>query len=291
MIIDHILCAKPIFIEYLVAAYAVMKVEVIHDHNVLCFLRKATQMYEKGIKKSTTKQTDFSPLPKGHYPVLDIVQKSPMWREKELQRIRAEAEVVKQQMALAEQIEKESAKIEAQRKKWLRERASLKQVEQEQFEEFRRRERQNILRQAKREKRLAAVKRDRLLDRKRTEEAEINKWREEVEEVRREICENLAMTKENWVKWLKLKEDSLALARDEVGVDLHLLDERGEAQIEAIEAQRATMADTAKEEDEMLASALEESRKLDDERIALRERLDQAKRQHVEGFQALRRRK
>jgi hypothetical protein len=50
MILDHILCTKPVFIEYVVAAYALMKDAVIDEVNVLPFLKKAEKLDLKDMK-------------------------------------------------------------------------------------------------------------------------------------------------------------------------------------------------------------------------------------------------
>jgi hypothetical protein len=111
MVLDHVLCAKPVFLEYVVAAYAVLRLIIIDEQNVVKLLRKAEQMYFKDMKKEVINNAKFTPLPIGHYPVLVIVQKSPRWRETELQRIRQEAEETKQRIELAQQIERDTTRI------------------------------------------------------------------------------------------------------------------------------------------------------------------------------------
>lgn len=288
MILDNILAAKPVFIEYLVAAYAVMKDNVVDEQNVVALLKKARKMYKKDLKNNKMADTQFQPLPRGHYPVMVIVQKSPMWREKELQRIRSEAAATKQHMELSEQIEKESAKIERNRRNWMGERQMLKVIEQEQMAEFRRIERQTLCREMRKEKEALEERRKQLEKRRTSEMGAITEWRRECQQVREDISKSLEATKDTWKRWLDMKEEGAQLTRDEVDTEMALLMERGRAQTEEMDLYNNLMSRAAREEENLIQNVVTTSKQFDDELDTLREQLEQERRRQAEDFQARR---
>lgn len=286
MLLDNILAAKPVFIEYLVAAYVLMEEEIIDEFNVLKLLKKARLMFRKDLKKDKMSDISFTPLPQGHYPVIVIVEKSPMWREKELQRIRSEAATTKQHMELREQIDQECAKIDRKRRNWVNERNMLKIIEQEQMAEFRRIERQSLCRETKREQREMITRRAEMEAKRAQEARTLEEWRHECEAVRSEVEGATVSTKEVWTRWLRLKEEGAQLTRDEAENEITLLKERDQIQREELEAYARTMAHGTAEEEQALNAALSGSRKLDEERFATRERLEHTKQKIASDFQA-----
>ena len=284
MILDNILASKPVFIEYMVAAYAVTKDKIIDELNVVPFLKKARQMYRKDMKTEKMSNTPFQPLPKGYYPVMVIVQKSPMWREKELERIRTEAADLKQMMDLSEQIEKESDRINRHRKNWMEERKILKLIEQEQMAEFRRIEKQTICHETKAELRAMEEKKKQMEQRRVVEMAALGEWVNDCDHVRQEIEESIESTKKKWQKWLDLKEQGAAMAREEVESEIDLIQQRADAQKREIEQYQSLMDRAAREEEATLANVVTRSKKMDEEKFALKERMEQTRARHAEEF-------
>ena len=284
MILDNILASKPVFIEYMVAAYAVMKDNRIDELNVVPFLKKARQMYRKDMKTEKMSNTPFQPLPKGYYPVMVIVQKSPMWREKELERIRTEAADLKQMLELSEQIEKESDRINRHRKNWMEERKVLKLIEQEQMAEFRRLEKQTLCHETKAELRAMEEKRKQMEERKVAEMAALGEWVNDCEHVREEIEKSLETTKSKWQKWLELKEKGAALSRQEVDSEIDLIQQRAQAQRREMEEYTKLMERASREEEAVLASVVSRSKSMDKEKFALKERMEQTRARHAEEF-------
>jgi hypothetical protein len=286
MILDYVLCAKPVFLEYVVAAYAVMSVPVIEEQNVATLLKKAEQMYLRDLRKGPLNDTPFVPLPHGHYPVLAIVHKAPMWREMELQRIREEADAVKQQMELQVQIEKETARIDRQRHKWMGERRFLSVVEDEQMAEFRRLQRETMMRENRKGKRAIAERRQAMMDRRVKELGAIGEWKRDCERVRDEVGQSLQATRDTWNNWVDRKEEEVAVEQEEMDMELELLRIRDEAQAEAMAAHGKVLDNAAQEESHILADAMAAHNRLEDEKVRMKEKLERERLRQGEDFRA-----
>jgi hypothetical protein len=276
-ILDNVLCAKPVFLEYVVAAYAVMRVKIIDEQNVAKLLKKAQQLYVKDMKKIAINDTKFAPLPVGHYPVLVIVQKSPLWREHELQRIRQEAEATKQHMDLCTQIARETARIDRQRHKWMEERDMLRVVEDEQVREMKRMQKQAMHFAARNDRRVIEARRRAIADRKSAELAKINAWRTDCERTRAEMEAGVEATRETWNQWVELREEAADLERDEVEAEMELMQVKDAANVEEQEAYTRALSATAAEEKRIFAEAAAASQRLEHEATARREALEKAR--------------
>jgi hypothetical protein len=283
MILDNILCAKPVFIEYVVAAYALMKDPVIDEISVLPFLKKAEQLYLKDIQKQSINDAQFNPLPVGHYPVLVIVKKSPMWRENELRRIRAEADATKQQMELRAHIDSESAKIDRHRQKWMGERKVLKMIEEEQMAEYRRVSKQTMQQDVVRESKAIEARRRALTERKIKAMGEIAEWRNDCQKTRLEMEKQMDSTRETWKSWLDLKEQLGALEKEEVDVDMELLTQRQTVQEQETEEHDRLTEKVASEESELLKDVLATNERLEQDVLAKREILEKARARQAGG--------
>jgi hypothetical protein len=286
MILDNVLCARPVFLEYVVAAYAVMRTKVIDEQNVVAFLNKAQQMYLRDIKKTAINDTRFTPLPIGHYPVLVIVQKSPMWRENELGRIRKEAEETKRQMELCEQIARDTAKIDMQRHKWMKEREMLRVVEDEQVREMRRMRRQAMRFAARKDRKAVEAKRKGLAERRIAELAKISEWHTDCQRLRAEMEAGAETTRWMWTNWLELREEAADLEKEEVDAELELIRVNDEAYAEELDAHTRAMNTTAAEEEKSLAEALAVNEKLQRESNERREVLEQERAKQGEPVRA-----
>ena len=78
MMLDNILSSRPVFLEYLVASYCLLKDgSIIDELNVKHVINRARVYYEKDLDENPN-QIVFNPLPKGYYPTLPIVVKSQM---------------------------------------------------------------------------------------------------------------------------------------------------------------------------------------------------------------------
>jgi hypothetical protein len=286
MIIDHILAARPLFIEYVVAAYALMKTPVIDEQNVAGMLKRAEQMYIRDAKRGPVNETVFAPLPIGHYPVLAIVRKAPMWREMELQRIREEAEVTRQHMELQVQIEKESDRINRQRHKWIGERSFLAIIENEQMDEFRRIQKQTMLRENRDERRALDKRRQDMETRRIAETSAITAWKNDCERIRHELQASVAVSKDTWQNWIDRKEEEAALDRDEVDMEVELLRMRGDVQAHELDTHGRFLQEAAGEESKLVADALGRHRQLEEEKTRMREALEAQRLQQGEDFRA-----
>jgi hypothetical protein len=275
-----------VFLEYVVAAYAVFKVKVIDEQNVVAFLKKAQSMYMKDMRKTTINDAKFTPLPVGHYPVLVIVQKSPMWRENELQRIRKEADEVKQHVDLCDQIDRDTARIERQRHKWVQERNMLREVEEEQMREVRRMQRQTMHFEARKDRRAIEERRKQMVERKIAELAKIGEWRTDCERVRAEMDQAVEVTRETWRNWLTLREEAAELEKDEIDTELELIRAKDQAHTEELDIHAKAKDHTTTEEKRLLAEALAANEKLQSESTARRELLEQARARQGEAFRA-----
>lgn len=284
VILDNVISSKPVFIEYLVATYALMKGNVtIDDQNVHDFIKKARRIYAKDNKNNPNNDV-FSPLPKGYYPVLVIVQKSPMWREKELKRIREEAEATSQEMELAAEIEKNTETISRQRTNWMNERTVLRQIEEEQMLEFRRHERENLSMTSKEEKKLIDSKRREISTRKVNEENAINEWRNDCKRIQDEMKKVVEIRRETWENWLAMKEETGKLAHEETDAELALLDKRDQAQDETFNEHTEILNQMMEIESKMLNQAAQRSQEIDGEKDELRQVLERARKKQADKF-------
>jgi hypothetical protein len=74
MMMDHILSSRTVFLEYLVAAFAVLKIKVLQEGDVREVVKKAEKLYAKDVRAGKViENPPFMPLPNSHYPVIDVV--------------------------------------------------------------------------------------------------------------------------------------------------------------------------------------------------------------------------
>lgn len=284
MLLDNILSSKPVFIEYLVASYALLKPgSIIDEFNYKFVINRARKMFEKDADKSPN-QNVFAPLPHGYYPILPIVEKSQMWREKELERIRSEAAQRKQEAALVKEIEQESTRIEMQRRSWMAERTFLRDIEGVQMDEFRRREKEQLMRENLQEEKQLKEREERMKARKIEEQNAITEWENEMKGIKDETESVVQIRKENWKRWLDLKEEAAKVATDEVDMELNLLQERERVFGSQLQAHKDTMEDAGKMENQILGDAIRRSQELEDKKNDLRQTLERARRKQEASF-------
>ena len=284
MLLDNILSTKPVFIEYIIASYALLKPgSIIDEFNYKFVINRARKMFERDADKSPN-QNVFSPLPKGYYPILPIVEKSQMWREKELERIRSEAAQRKQEAALVKEIEQESTRIEMQRRSWIAERTFLRDIEAIQMDEFCRREREQLMRENLKEEKQLNDRKERMKERKIEEQNAITEWQNDMNAIQEETNKVVNMRKENWRRWLHLKEEAAKIATDEVDMELNLLQERDKIFGDQLNAHRAAMEEAGKEESQILGDAVRQSQELEDKKNDLRQTLERARRKQEAAF-------
>lgn len=281
---DNILASKPVFIEYLVASFSLLKGEkVINESNVHQIIERARQMYHKdAIKNPNT--SSFTPLPRGFYPVLNIVEKVPKWRENQVSRIKKEAAAAKQQEELNYEIEKEAMRIERKRKNWMAERAILREIEEEQMMEFRRRERELLLKENHQEEITQQIRRERLRTRRIEEENAINEWKHDCDRVQTEMKNVMDTRKQTWTNWLRVKEEAAKLAEEEVQLELDLLRQRDSSHSKEVQHHNQMMEKAAAEESEILNLAMKRSAELANEKAALRRQLEDARKNQLNAF-------
>lgn len=284
MLIDNILSCKPVFLEYLVVSYCLLEEgRYVDEFNYKFVINRARKLFEKDYKRSPN-QNKFIPLPSGHYPILPIVVKSHMWRIKELHRIRAEAEQAKQQAKLVKEIEEESAKIKMQKRSWIAERAFLRDVESDQMEEFKRREREAMLREAIEEERSLNKRRENMNQRKIQGENATTEWKKDIERVQDETRQVVETRKEAWDRWLKLKEEEALLTKQEVETELSLLNEREMVFSDIVESNKQTLNEAAATEREILNDSLHRVQELEDGKNEYIKILERARRNHMSPF-------
>ena len=284
VLFDNIITAQPAFIEYLVASFALIKGQkVIDHHNVRTVIDRARKMYEETKDRNHDLET-FHPLPKGMYPIIPIVKKIALWKEKELERIKNESEEVQKKEEAMVDIEKESALIERKRRNWMAERTVLREIEEEQMAEFRRREKEILMRENQKEELALAIKRERLRKRRIEEENAMEEWRNDCTRVQQEMRSVVDSRRITWAKWIALKEDAAKLAHEEVEEELELLRERSMTRKQEMQKHNEMMEQGAREEQEILAKATQRSQELEDERFKLRETLESARRKQQEKY-------
>lgn len=147
IILDNILCSRPVFLEYLVVAYALRKNRRIDHLNVQTLIKHARSLFDRHFEDNPNK-APFTPLGRGFYPVIPIIKKTHNWKQKELERIREEAEIAKTQRTLTVDIDEQEEKLTRQRHRWMWKREDLKQVEEDQIREVQRREKELLLRES-----------------------------------------------------------------------------------------------------------------------------------------------
>jgi hypothetical protein len=187
VLLDHILSSKPVFLEYLVVAYCLGHHRQIDCFTVENLIRHARLLYEKHSAENPNKAA-FAPLGRGFYPVMPIIKKTHNWNQRELERIRAEAEIAKMQMKLSRNIGQQEAEIAQQRRRWMWRREDLRWAEEEQFTEARRREKERAQRDSRKEEAALERRRADLQQRKRAESCAVAEWRNDCERLRMEMA-------------------------------------------------------------------------------------------------------
>lgn len=284
ILLDNILSSRPPFIEYLVASYAVLQNErEINSSNVRFIINRARKFYDLGFARNHN-QAIFSPLPEGFYPILPIVQKSKMWKIKELQRIRTEAEDIKNEMELAKEIEHDKTMIERKRKGWMRQRTALIEIEAEQMKDFRRREKEMLIRENQKETLSIEQRKQQLQNREVQEENALIEWANESAVAKKELEDMTLMRKEAWTKWIELKEESARLSNQEVNVEMKLLNKRDDFQIEQLRNHKQTVDETTLAEQNVVGTAIKRNQELEQNVSDLLEVLERARRKHAQDF-------
>jgi hypothetical protein len=277
VLFDNIIAAQPVFLEYLVASFGLIQQEkVINERNVIFIVDRARQLYESDSMWNPNR-TSFLPLPTGCYPVMPVVQKVPNWRAKEIARIRTEAEASKEEETLNDDIEAESARIERQRRIWMAERSVLREIEEEQMEEFRRREQEILAKEHAKEAVNMRIRREQLRARKAEEEAAMEEWKRDCQRVQDQMQQVSATRRATWANWLTVKEDSAKLAQQEAESELELLRYRDDMHAREIEAHNRAIEQAAKEEADALRLMIERNKALEEERFQLKQKLDEAR--------------
>ena len=274
---DNILSSKPVFLEYLVASFALIKGQkIVNQGNVKHIIERARMLFEKDSTRNPN-SSPFVPLPKGFYPVLNIVEKVPKWREKEVSRIRREAEAAKQQEELNYELEKEAARIERQRKNWMAERAILREIEEEQMEEFKRREMELLSKENYKEEMNKQLRMERLRNRRIEEENAMNEWKKDCERVQNEMNAAMKSRRETWSNWLHVKEEAAKLVEEEVRMEIELLRQRDYSHQKEVNHHNKMMEKAAAEEQEILDHAMKRSAELSNQKAELKRRLEEAR--------------
>lgn len=286
ILLDNIISTKPVFIEYLVASFCLIKGSKVVDHlNVKTVIDRARKLYHKN-QSDNPNDSEFKPLPVGMYPVLNIVKKTPMWRDQELNRIRNESKLEQDREEASNDIEREAARIERQRRNWIAERAILRQIEEEQMEEFRRREKEILVKENQKEELALQIRREQLRRRRIEEENAIEEWKRDCAKIQSEMRQVVDTRRATWARWIALKEDAAKLAQEEVESELELLRQRDKTHLEACTDHGNLINMVANEEQELLAKATAKSAELEEERAKLRQTLENARRRQAQIFKA-----
>jgi hypothetical protein len=269
-LLDSILCASPSFLEAAVAADALLRPPVIDPQNVGAILRTARRIYAGG-------GAAFAPLPVGHYPVLPIVQKSPMWRANELQRIRQEADDTRQQAEIRAEIASQTAKIDRQRRKWMEERAMLRIVEAEQIQEAQRVQRQAVKKAARAEEREIAARKAAMVARRTNERALIVEWREDGGRGREEMEKAVEGAKSTWGAWIGMREQAAECERVEIENEVAMIGERDRAREEIQEEHQKAIRESEDREKEAIDDALAANERIERDTRERRDALEKAR--------------
>ena len=283
VLIDHILSSKIVFIEYLVASFCMLKNKRVDQLNVKRLIQRAKKMM-KADEGENPNHAVFKPLDKGFYPVLPIIEKAANWKVKELQRIREEAELAKNQMALEHDIEIAETKLMRRRRGWLAEREILKEIENEQMLEFRRREKETLLRDARREEKFVARREEGIVTRKAQEEQAIQEWKNDCERLQDEMKDIARARQHTWETWLHVREEAARVGREEAENELYLLKVRGDTQNEEVTKHLEIMKDAELREQALLRHAITRSQEMEDEKCQNREKVETTRRNQAEEF-------
>jgi hypothetical protein len=277
LLLDIILSSRPVFLEYLVVAYCLFANGRIDNLNVGSLIKRAKSMYNRHESENPNKAA-FVPLSKGFYPVMPIIKKTYDWKQRELQRIRAEAEVAKTQMTLTESIEDQERKLDRQRRNWLTKREIVKTIEAEQTAELRRRDREFLTRETRNDERALQRREERLKKRKEYEENAMTEWKNDCQLLHRELQTVEETRKQTWADWLKIREESGELARREVQNELDLLALRQEVQQKEIDEYLEMRERSQTDEQQMLSRATARAEELEDEKYNIRDGLEKRRR-------------
>ncbi|EAY01099.1 hypothetical protein TVAG_442100 [Trichomonas vaginalis G3] len=284
ILFDNIITSHPCFIEYLVASFAMIKGNKVVDvHNYKIVINRARQFFEEDENKNLNLEP-FHPLPRGSYPIISIVKKTPLWKEQELARIKLESEQEQKKDEEKVDIERESALIERRRRNWMAERTVLREIEEEQMAEFRRREKEILMRENQKEELNLEIKRERLRKRRIEEENAMDEWRADCAKVQNEMRQIVDSRRQTWSKWINTKENAAKLAHEQVEEELEMIRQRDEMRKQEILKHDKAMEEGAREEQEILNLATQRSQQLEDERFKLRETLEMARRKSAEKF-------
>lgn len=283
ILIDHIISSRIVFLEYLVASFCLLKNKRIDQLNVKQMIRRAKRMM-KADEKENPNHAVFVPLEKGFYPVLPIIEKAANWKAKELQRIREEAEIAKTQIALEEDIETAETKLMRRRRGWLAEREILKEIENEQMAEFRRREQETLLKDSRREQRAVAKREAALQQRKEKEEKAIQEWTSDCRRLQDEMKAIAQARQKTWETWLHVREEAARISREEAENELYLLKTRGETHKEEVANHLEIMRDGELKEQALLRHAITRSQEMEDEKRQNRDKVETMRRAQAEEF-------
>jgi len=277
ILMDNIIARNPAFIEYLVVSFSMIKGEkIISISNVYDVIKRARNMFNED-RKGFENGVCFIAIKRGVYPVIPIVKKSPLWRERELNRIREESEAADKKNILRTEIENESKKIERQRRNWMAERSVLREIEEEQMAEFRRRETEIILRESQEEDINLQIQRETLRKRRIEEEKTIDEWRNDSYRVQEDMRKVSEIRKATWAKWLRIKEESSIQNNDELETDIQMIKERDLIIKEHIQRHNDFITKQSIEEQEMIRQASQRNQELQEKTRLLKEQLDEAR--------------
>jgi hypothetical protein len=271
IICDNILSAQPVFLEYLVASYALIRGrKIVNEHNVRTVIDRARSLFEKH-HQFNTNTSPFVQLSRGFYPIVPSVERIPQWREKEIERIKAEAQDAEEEEDIdQQQIENEKAQIERRRRIWLAERSILREIEEEQMLEFRRREQEILVREGQREAVMAQIRRKEVHKRMREEGQAMDEWRRDCDRVENEMKEVAEGRRRVWARWLSEKENAAKLAKEEMEVELELMRKKNEMYRATDDSYRKLGAELAAEEERVIADCLAKSREIEEEKLKWR---------------------
>jgi hypothetical protein len=281
VLLDHILSSKPVFLEYLVIAYCLRKNRRIDHLTVGELIRHARVLCERHVTENPN-QAVFAPLGRGFYPVIPIIKKTNNWNQRELERIRAEAEVVKTQQALNAGIGSDEARLKQHRRRWAWKREDLRWAETEQITEVRRREEEQGLRNSRAEEAALSRRRAEIERRKSEEQTAMVEWRGDCERLREEMANAERARRDAWALWLQMREAAADVAKAEIDTEMELLGIRDKAQAEELERYIEITRKADATEREMLAHAIERSQEIEDTKNEIKENLESTRRHQQE---------
>lgn len=276
ILLDNILASRPLFLEYLVASYACLKDREINSSNVRSVINRARKYYEKNWENNHN-HSSFTPLSEGFYPILSIAEKSEMWKIQQLERIRADAAALHDQLDLKNEIEKETAMIDRKRNCWFKQREVLLEIESEQMANVRRGEKEtlekeNLNEQASIEEKKIMIENKRIL-----EENNLVAYTQESKETIIELEEMTKMRKETWSKWIELKEESAKVSKQETDLEMELLNKRDTIQTEQSSMYHKVSEESIVGEQEVVSGAIRRNQELENEKNEQIEVLERAR--------------